>query len=260
MTGRCSPVTRAKPACVSWTVMASASLPAIARIDHDLGRATELFSRARALHRRPGQDIMQLNLGIAHHQAPRITVAEPDLQQHRVIARYGRVERPVLVHRRLHLERTRHGGALPPVLEPTRQRVSAKGDDAAVMARDGIDEGVEDAVDVRGELLGSALWAERVLHRLGERGEADDVGEQRRAALAVRKRLAVGHRLAAVGREISGERPPQIIRDGQPILPSPVSAALHWHTRSTAGASGSGRRRAISSPACTPPSRSPPDR
>ena len=47
------------------------------------------------------------------------------------------------------------------------------------------DQRVEDAVQVRGQLLGAPLWPELRGQRLGQLREAGDVREQRRAADAV---------------------------------------------------------------------------
>ena len=93
-------------------------------------------------------------------------------------------------------------------IEPACDRVPREVDDVAAAAVQLIDDGVEDAAEVRGQLFRPALRPELGGQRLGQGREAGDVREQRRAGDPVRHRLA------------RGEGPPTVARDvGLGIVP-----------------------------------------
>ena len=87
-------------------------------------------------------------------------------------------------------------------VDPARDRVAAEVDDVAAVAVELRDDRVEDAVQVRRQLLGAALRAELGGQRLGERREAGDVREERRPGHPVRKLDAGRERAPPVPRDV----------------------------------------------------------
>jgi hypothetical protein len=67
-----------------------------------------------------------------------------------------------------------------------------------------LDDGVEDAVQMPGQDLRRALGAELIRKRLGECGEAGDVGEQRGTVDALGKGAAGGDRAAPITGDVRG--------------------------------------------------------
>ncbi len=140
----------------------------------------------------------QLDLGVADDEAPGRADGDCDLQgQANRLAGGGHDPSDLLDHL-LHREPARRRARAVVPVEPARDRVAAEVDDVAAVPVELRDHGVEDPVQVGGELLSPALGAELLREGLGQRREAGDVGEERRSV------DAVGHRPAR------GERPPEI--------------------------------------------------
>ena len=101
-------------------------------------------------------------------------------------------------HRTLHGQRAGGRARAVVAVDPAGDRVAAEVDDVAAEAVELGDERVEDAIEVRRQHLGAALRAQLVGQRLGQRREARDVGEQRRAVDGLRYLAARRERAPAV--------------------------------------------------------------
>ena len=155
----------------------------------------------QVVHERARENVDQLDLRVADDEAPGAADRDGDLQRELDRGPAGGGDRADAGHRRLHRE-GRGDGTRPVVsVEPARDRVAGEVDDVPAAAVQLVDDRVEDAAEVRDQLLRAALRTELGGERLGQGREAGDVGEQRGPG------DAVGHRLAR------GEGPPSVARD-----------------------------------------------
>ena len=170
-------------------------------IEHDLARPCQVLGIGKVVHERAREDVDQLDLRVADDEAPGAADRDGHLQCELDGRPAGGGDRADAGHRRLHRE-GRGGGPRPVVsVEPARDRVAREVDDVPAAAVQLVDDGVEDAAEVRDQLLRAALRTELGGERLGQGREAGDVGEQRGPG------DAVGHRL------VPGKGPPSVARD-----------------------------------------------
>ena len=146
-----------------------------------------------------GEHVDQLELGVADDESARRADGDRHLHGEPHGRRRGRDDLADSRHRLLHRERAGGGARAVVAVEPARDRVAAEVDDVAAEAVELVDDRVEDAIQVGGQLLGAALRPELVGQRLGQRREAGDVGEQGGAADAVGQ-LDARRRAPAAGR------------------------------------------------------------
>ena len=147
--------------------------------EDDLSRLGQLLDARELVDQPPGEDVDELDLRIADDEAPRLPDHDGDLhsQLHVRPARRGDVAFPG--DRLLHGQAARDGAHAVVAVDPARDRVAAEVDDVAAVRVELRDDRVEDAVQVRGQLLGAALRAELGRQGFGQRRESGDVGEER---------------------------------------------------------------------------------
>ena len=170
-------------------------------LEHDLALVGVVLGLGEVVDHRPGEDVDQLDLGVADDEPPRPTDRDRDLERELDLRPGRRPDPPDPGHRLLHREPGRGRPGAVVAVEPAGDRVAREVDDVAAPPVELVDHGVEDAAEVRGQLLRAALRAQLVRERLGEGREARDIGEERRAL------DAVGHV------EVARERPAPVPGD-----------------------------------------------
>ena len=192
------------------------------------------------VHEASGEHVDQLDVRVAHHEAPGIAHRDRDLHRELDGVASGGGDRASPRDGILHRSGGGTGARAVVVIDPAGDRVAGEVDDVAVVRVELLDDRVEHAADVGRELLGAALWSQLVREGLGQGREPADVGEQGSTGDAIRQRVPgmqgtpavsrnVGVRTVAGtiprGRRISlvlgrGEAHPRIVRDpGHTWLP-----------------------------------------
>ncbi len=172
------------------------------RVEDDLALVGMVLGLGEVVDEVAGEDVDQLDRRVADDEPPSIADRNRDLDSEPDDRPVGRGDRADPVHGLLDPEgRGRRARAIVAV-EPAGDRVAREVDDVATIRVDLGDDGVEDAIEVGGQLLGPALRAELVGEGLRQRSEARDVGEQARAVDAVGHLGVVGQRLAAVAGDV----------------------------------------------------------
>ena len=149
-----------------------------------------------------GQHVDELDVGIPDDEAARRPDSHGHLQRELDRRPARRPDRPDAGHRLLH----RDGGCGRPrpvvAIDPAGDRVAREVDDLAAASIELLDDRMEDAADVRRQLLCAALCAELVGQRLGQWREARDIGEQRGAMDPVGQDAALEERPSPVTRQV----------------------------------------------------------
>ena len=164
-----------------------------------------MLGRGQRIDQAPGKDVDQLYFRIAYEEPPRLPDGHGRLHREADPRACRRDHLAQRLHRSLHFERAGGGARAVVAVEPAGDRVAAEVDDVAAETLDHLDERVEHAIQMGCQLLGAALRAELVGQRLGQRGEARNVREERRAANAVGHRGPRGERVPAVAGDIGFE-------------------------------------------------------
>jgi hypothetical protein len=199
-------------------VRAAVERPDRGAVGDHLALSRVALGRGQPVERAPGEGVRELDLGVADQEPARAARGDGDLHPERDRGAAGDLDAALARERVLHRE-GRSGGAEPVVaVEPARDGVAAEVDDAAAVAVDLCDQRVEDAVEVRAQRLRCAVAAERVRERLGQRGEAGDVGEHARALRPLGERAACGDRDPAIARDVRLRR-------------LSLNFGRHWHLR-----------------------------
>ena len=152
-----------------------------------------------------GKDVDPLDVRIADDEAPRVADADGHFHCEADADAAGRDHFAHLLHPFLHREPAGDRVESVVAVEPARDGVSAEIDDGAAFVVEHVAQHFEDTVQVAGELLRAAVGSELAGKRLGERGEARDVGEQRGAADAIGERDPSDKGPPAVARNIGLE-------------------------------------------------------
>ena len=184
------------------------------RVEHDLAALGVMLGLGKVVDERAGEHVDELDLRVADDEATRAADRHRDLQR-QVDRGAGRGrDPPDPAHRLLHRDGGGDGPGPIVAVEPTGDRVAREVDDVSAPPVELLDDGVKDAADVGGELLGAALRAELGGECLGQRREARDVGEERRTGDAVRHR------------RVGGQGPPAVAGD---VRLGVVATDLHGH-------------------------------
>ncbi len=146
-----------RPAC-------SVDLDAVAErlqrrlLEDDLVAVREVLGGGQQVDQAPGEDVDPLHVRVADEEAPRRADGHRDLhrQPHPGAAGRDDLLQPLL-HRLLHRQRAGGGARAVVAVDPAGDRVAAEVDDVAAVAVQVLDQRVEDAVEVGGQLLGAAL-------------------------------------------------------------------------------------------------------
>ena len=109
---------------------------------------------------------------------------------------------PDTLHHVLHRQAAGRGAGPVVTVEPARDGVTAEVDDLAAETIERADQGVEDPVEVGGQLFGAALWAELGGEDFGDGREAGDVGEHGGTVDAVGELATFVQRPAAISRHV----------------------------------------------------------
>ncbi|HUH92076.1 MAG TPA: hypothetical protein VL742_02880 [Casimicrobiaceae bacterium] len=151
------------------------------------------------------EDVHELDFRIADDETPRVARRDCHLhrQPHARPARRGDLAEAI--HRFLHREPASRRAYAVVAVDPARHRASAAADDVAAPRLELLNQGVEHAIEMMGEHLRAALRPELLREGFGQRGEAGDVGEQRRPADAIRHGDAGGDRSPAAARNVGFE-------------------------------------------------------
>src|SRR5438477_2479034 len=106
------------------------------------------------------EDVDELDLRVANDAAPRRADVHGCLQlELKTLARRCH-DNALACDRVLHRERRRHGAEPVVAFEPTRDRVAAEVDDVAAAAVELVDQGLEDAVEIRRQELRGTMRSE----------------------------------------------------------------------------------------------------
>ena len=172
------------------------------RVEHDLALLGVVLGLGQVVHQAACEHVDQLDVGVPDDEPAGVADGDRHLhpQLDRVPARGH--DRARALDRLLHaIGRRARAGAVVAV-DPAGDGVAREVDDVAVVRVQRLDDRVEDAPDVGGQLLGATLGAELLGQRLGQRREAADVREQRGPVDAVRQRTAGVERPATVARDV----------------------------------------------------------
>ena len=182
------------------------------RMQDDLALLRLVLGRRQLVDDAPGEDVDPLHGGIADLEAAGRPDGDGDLDRE-VDRRACRSNHdPGPLHRRLHRQRAGRRAHAVVAVEPAGDRVAAEVDDVTAEAVELLDEGVKDAVQLGRQLLRAALRSQLLAQRFGQRREARDVGEERRAAHPVRNLDPRGERAPAVAGDVGLGALEQIVR------------------------------------------------
>ena len=197
-------------------------------VQHHLAAAGQVLRLGQGVHQGARQHVDQLDVVDADDESPRPAHRDSDLETeaHDPSAWGGPLAD--CRHQVLHGQGARHGVRAVVTVDPGGHGVAAEVDDVAAVPVQLGEQRVDDRAERRGQLLGTALRTELGNECLGQRGEAGDVGEQRRTLDPVRQRAALrqgsaaGHR---AGRP-AGCRGPS--RSGPAVVLPTRRPALQW--------------------------------
>ncbi len=167
-------------------------------LEDDVALLGRVLGGGQIVDQAPGEDVDQLDLGIADHESPRTTDRDCHLhrQLHRCAARRDHGARPLdgLLHG------DGRGARQGPVIavDPTGDRVAGEVDDVAVELVELGDDGMEDPSDVDSQFLCAALRSQFPGQRLGQWREPADVGKEGRSRDAIRQLHPDRQRAAAI--------------------------------------------------------------
>ncbi len=173
-----------------------------AGVHHDVTGLGDLLGLGEGVGEPTGQHVDELDVGVAHDETVDRAGRDRDLdpEPHLPTARCR--DQADVAHHGLHLQRARHGGEAVVAVQPGGDGIPAEVDDAPVPHVQPLEERGEHAVERGRQLLRAPPSPELGGQRLGERGEAGDVDEQRRPARLLGKRLATRQRSASVARQV----------------------------------------------------------
>ena len=171
-------------------------------IEDDLALFGVMLGFRQVVDQRAGQHVDELDVGVPDDEATGGAARDRDLQGELDGRAPGRPDRALALHRGEH----RHGGCgrartVVPI-EPARDGVAREVDDITTASVQLLDDGVEDAAQVRRQLLRPALRSELGGQRLRQRREAGDVRKERRADDPIRHVADVGERPPSVAGDV----------------------------------------------------------
>ena len=186
-----------------WVATTVANLGAVERsqrrgIDDHLALAGLVFGRCQPHQRLAGQRVEHAPARIADEKAPRRPGRHGRLHRQADAGAARRRERGKGTHCLLHGKRRGRRTVAVVAVEPAGDCVAGKGDHAAAKTMYFVDHGVVDEVEKARQFLGAALCAQFQHQRLGQRGEARDVGEERGALRPVGKLTRPNQRLPPI--------------------------------------------------------------
>ena len=131
-------------------------------VQHDLALLGVVLGVRQVVDEGTGEDVDELDVGIPDDEAPRVADGHGDLEGELDRRAAGRGDQADPGHRLLHRDGGRGRARAVVTVEPAGDGIAGEIDDVAAASVELLDDGVEDAAEVRGQLLGAALRPELV--------------------------------------------------------------------------------------------------
>jgi hypothetical protein len=148
-------------------------------VEHDLASFGLAFGGCQGVDQAPRQDVDQLNRRIADDEPPRGTDGDSDFHGKTHARAAGRHDVGFAGHRRLHRKAARGCPQAVVAIDPARNRIATEVDDVATEPVEVVDQRLEHAVEIRGQLFGAPLRSKLARQRFRQLREPRNVREQR---------------------------------------------------------------------------------